>query len=761
MKVAIEREQSQACLGYAERKRLRYKVSKLNIEKLKQNNTLNEIIELVLARQLGKSIEALENYLLTHPQQADMDALISLRDDYRLMADYWQRGFSDPQREQVYDQLLRRMYVLTANMISNWQLTDSPFMKNLHLRPRKNRKDWSMSSVRAAMEDFVGSVAMLQLEKNGNSSKELHQQHWQLMNDLFDYIVTSRQWRQQLADIFLDMLLSPTLSSIDQQMVVSAIMLSALQTFCPQKFRVLAEVYRQSTDERVRQRALVGWVFAACCSDSRAWRLFTDVGDTIASLCEDEQTRSELAELQMQLIYCTEADADTHTIQKEILPDIMNGSNIKMTRQGLVEMDEDGLDDILHPEAAEENMERMEKSMHRMVDMQRQGADIYFGGFSQMKRFAFFSQLSNWFVPFYSQHPDISEIWNNTRGKKFLKAITRMGAFCDSDKYSFVLAFNQVLDRLPQSMLKLIEEGEATAIPMGGEVSEEQQEAPPFMRRLYLQDIYRFYRLFTTRSEFFNPFAYTVFFSHPLLAVPALSSQSLSVARFLLKRHRYAEAVSVLANISEQQRDFQYYMMMGTALQHEPLTSQPTPLSCYRQALQLQPDNERAKAALARALFASQEYEEALEHYNALLEQQPEHRSYQLNAAVCLINLQRSDEALKMLYKLNYLYPDDLSVNRVLAWALTLSGKYEQAEKLFSQLLTEEKPQPADMLNYGYCLWLSGNIEKAIGMFRQFIETQGDDGIDIEKEFMHGSEHELLLQHGITDTDIRLMLDAI
>ena len=128
---------------------------------------------------------------------------------------------------------------------------------------------------------------------------------------------------------------------------------------------------------------------------------------------------------------------------------------------------------------------------------------------------------------------------------------------------------------------------------------------------------------------------------------------------------------------------------------------------------------------------------------------------------MCLINLQRSNEALKMLYKLNYLYPDDQSVNRVLAWAFTLNGKYEQADKLFSQLLAEEKPQPADMLNYGYCLWLSGNIVNAIGMFRQFIGTQGDDDINIEKEFMHGSEHELLLQHGITDTDIRLMLDAI
>ena len=114
-----------------------------------------------------------------------------------------------------------------------------------------------------------------------------------------------------------------------------------------------------------------------------------------------------------------------------------------------------------------------------------------------------------------------------------------------------------------------------------------------------------------------------------------------------------------------------------------------------------------------------------------------------------------------MLYKLNYLYPDDLSVNRVMAWALTLCGKYEQAEKLFCQLLAEEKPLPADMLNYGYCLWLSGNIVTAISMFRQFISSQSDDAIDIEKEFMQGTEHELLLQHGISNTDIRLMLDAL
>ena len=50
-------------------------------------------------------------------------------------------------------------------------------------------------------------------------------------------------------------------------------------------------------------------------------------------------------------------------------------------------------------------MEKLEASMKRMNDMQRQGSDVYFGGFSQMKRFPFFSVVANWFMPFYLHHP--------------------------------------------------------------------------------------------------------------------------------------------------------------------------------------------------------------------------------------------------------------------------------------------------------------------------------------------------------------------
>ena len=53
----------------------------------------------------------------------------------------------------------------------------------------------------------------------------------------------------------------------------------------------------------------------------------------------------------------------------------------------------------------------MEESFQKMAEMQKQGTDIYFGGFSQMKRFPFFNELSNWFVPFYSHHPAVAEVY--------------------------------------------------------------------------------------------------------------------------------------------------------------------------------------------------------------------------------------------------------------------------------------------------------------------------------------------------------------
>ena len=730
--------------------------------KVKNDDFLN-IISLLEERKLGAAISGLENVLLVYPRLGNMDALLAIKNDYSLMLQYWEQGFEDAQRETLYGQLLGRLYALTANLHTYKHMHESTFWLSIYQRPRQAGKDWSLGNVRQQLENFTSETALLELEeqpqRREQTAKTLYEQHLCLMQDLFGYILTSRLWTDGVTSAFESILLSPTVDAIDQQLLVSAIMLSAMQTFDINKFQLLMHVYRNATIEAVRQRALVGWVLAL---DEKKRRLYPELVQMMDEALADEHCCQELTELQMQMVYCMNAAEDQQTIRNEIMPEILNGSNMKVRNGSLIEMDEDSLEDILHSDAAERNMEKMEQSIHRMADMQKQGSDIYFGGFSQMKRFSFFADLSNWFVPFYPQHPSVSHIWNNNKAARFLRILTDAGAFCDSDKYSFVLGFDYVLGHLPANMLKMIENGEASPMPVGGMFSQEEQEQPAFIRRLYLQNLYRFFKLYGNRSEFCDPFVAdkAVFCAQELMSHGKMQAHLLEVSNFLYKRKWHRAAADVMVGIREEGRTFGYYILQGALQQQVYNPSLLAPLACFAEALKLQPDNERALAGYARASFYEKHYEAALEAYERLLAMKPESKNYQLYAAICHSNLEQNEEAEKMLFKLNYLYPDDLTVSGVLAWVLTLNGKYGQADKLFQSLLAVEKPKMTDVLNSGYCHWLAGETSMAITLFRQFCSSPDNEEHDMAHEFF-GKQYQLLRQHGISDVEISMMLDSL
>lgn len=729
-----------------------------------KNKQLNDIQKQIFQGRLGKALSMAQNYVLTFPQQYDTSVLEDLKSSYQLMTEYWHRGAADSRRAEVYQVLLRRLNVFVTNMMIQDRIVHTSSLQLLQKKSDEIRQIISEHLLQTRLEEFVADVAMLELEpeqKRDGKRRQLYREHQQFMDCLFGYILTSDMWPDWQADSFINILLSPTVDTLDQQLIISAVMLSAMNVFDFNRFRVLIQVYGKTTEQSLRQRALVGWVF---CSDSSMVHLYPKMHDMIISLCEDEQVCKELIELQMQIVFCQNAENDRQTIQNDIMPDLMKAGNLHITQLGIEELEEDSMQDILHPDAAEENMERMEQSMHRMIDMQKQGADIYFAGFSQMKRFTFFSDISNWFVPFYSEHPGISHIWQQTKGQRFLHMIMQLGAFCDSDKYSFVLAFDQVLNRLPQQLLQMVEQGEASPMPIGGEVSVEEQKQPAFMRRLYLQNLYRFFLLYIQRSDFINPFDAdnSVFMANLLFRGSRLERQMCEIASFLMKRGRHADARRVLAGV-ESERDVRYYILMGSLLMHEQGRDNEACLSameCYKQALVLQPGYRRALMGYARACFACKNYTEALSAYEQLFAQDAENQGVELNIAVCLTRLNRYEEALKILFKRHYLYPDDNNVARILAWTLTVSGKYEQAIKLYNQLLSGDNRLVADTLNFGYCLWFSGDVAGAVGMFRQYVSQQGDTEFSMEQELME-TERELLYSHGISNTEILLMLDFL
>lgn len=711
---------------------------------------------------LGEALSAAENYVLAYGQHSVSERLGAIRDDYRLMVDYWQRGFQDPQRQRVYQRQLQRLSKLVTDLQISEDIKKRPFVLNAYNRCRASRQDWSLAALRHSLEDYVSEQALLELKPEHTRAEEerlLHERHQQLLSNLFDYVWTSHTWSENTCQTFTELLLSPTVNADDQRLLVSAVTLALLDHFDYYKLRVLMSAYSRSTDEPLRQRALVGWALGL---DSQQLKLWPEAGEMLQQLTADERCRQELKELQMQLVYCLKTEEDTQKVQQEIIPEIIkNNDQFRITRNGIEEIEEDSLEDILHPEASEQRMEKLEATMQRMIDMQRAGSDIYFGGFAQMKRFPFFNDTCNWFMPFTAKHPALREVMAKERHARLLLGLLRRSPFCDSDAYSFALGFHMAVSKLPKSMLEMLDRGELSVI--GEQMGSEDMQQPPFLRRKYLQDLYRFFRLFPSRSIFSNPFdnspsptgndKHLFFFAEPAFAATPLAADMVELAAFLIKQRYRTMALQVLQNCSETQRDERYYLALA-ALQ---ITEQA--VGSYRAVLAINPQNTYAMKGLARALFAIQDYEGALSLYDQLLDIHPDHHRFLLNKAVCLTHLQQYEEALKILYKMNYEQPDDQTVNRVLAWTLVGDGKQEQAAKIYVQLIQEE-PQPDDLQNYAFCRWLAGDIAQAIDLFRRYAAACAEKGLDNVFDFGE-EEMALLHRHGISDVEIRLMRDAL
>ena len=735
-------------------------MKKLSMER---NEALKRVLSQLANGNVGLSLTELQNFFAVYPRpqaQAEMDSLLA---EYQVMSRYWMQGYQDPQLSSNYSQLLQRTYRLYADTSLWRRIGSSPFISTTYSNLLMSSREWSVNNIRQELESFVTDVAMVGLEpanKQLPHREALYARHQQFVNSLFNYIWTSGQWSDAKSKAFEEMLLSPTVDSADQQLMVSALTLSLLNAFDMAKLRTLLNVCRQATDEQVRQRALVGWVMGRNYTLSS---VFPEEQQLVDELLQDEQMVQELTELQLQMIYAMSAEQDHHTIQSEIMPDLLKNNHFRITRNGVEEVEEDSLEDILHPEAEEERMEKVEESFRRMIDMQKQGSDIYFGGFSQMKRFSFFQTIANWFMPFTMYHPDVAVAMKSLHTNRFLQQLLKTGPFCNSDKYSFVLGFSQVLERLPQSMRDMMERGEATM----GELPEEEIQSAAYIRRMYLQDLYRFFRLFPHAAQFDHPFGHSdglehvLFFVSPLFKGSPLEKNFDKVASMLIRRHYNEDAERLLKRFGDAYRDYHYYMMEATVIQRLKGTGaahdkQARLATAYQKAMALKPDSERALLGYARALFGMEQYEEALNVFETLVGKYPEKRSYVLQQTVCLSNLGRFDEALEPLFRLNYETPDDLNVKRVLAWALTGAGKYEQALPLYVQLTTLEESSDEDFLNQGYCFWFSGNPKKAVDSFCHYLENTGQQASCIVK-----NEQTLILQKGISMPEIQMMLSAI
>jgi tetratricopeptide (TPR) repeat protein len=299
------------------------------------------------------------------------------------------------------------------------------------------------------------------------------------------------------------------------------------------------------------------------------------------------------------------------------------------------------------------------------------------------------------------------------------------------------------MEQIPESMRKMLDRGEATM----GEVPMEELTTPAYMRRAYLMDLYRFFRLYPNRQEFENPFAVSSsslgrceFFSKYMFKHSPLEAHKDQIVRLLIRQKLQEPANILLDTYDEDHRSVQYYIWREE----------------YDKALELEPGNERAMRGKARQLFDMGIYDEAEEVYDELLLLHPDDATYLLYKAICQIRMREFDKAQKLLYRLNYENPDDDKVNRVLAWTLLCCHQLEQADKIYQRLTSVEKVYPEDWQNAAYCYWFSGKIDKAIDYFRKYIDAGGEE---VRKRFCF--DLMLLERYNISQPQVKMMEAAV
>lgn len=684
---------------------------------------------------LGDAIA--EVYRLTeHYTVIRRDAFDDIADSYRLMCDYMVKGYDDDRRGELYAQLVRRLHRLVSDMILDARLRLDP--SAAYLSAVRVAGDLGIDGLRERLESFVSDAALLSLEGGGDErAKAIYEERQAVVAKAFNGVVRSAQWSREQAGDVAGLLLSPTIDTADALVLCSAVMLAALFVPDPWKVFALATIYKDAADERLRQRALVGWVLAL---DGGDYSLFPELRALVGSLLGDGDTRGEIMELQMQVVYCMNAERDNETIQKDVMPTLLKNQNFEVTRYGIREKAEDPMDDILHGDETDKRMEEMESTIQRMADMQRQGVDIYFGGFSKMKRFGFFYTLCNWFMPFFLRHPGLEKLSDTMRKSGFLNSLFETGPFCDSDKYSFALGLSSVYDRLPSGIREVLNSGDGMHV-LGDSGSD--TKVPAFIRRMYLQDLYRFFRISDYRKMFRDPFSAAGghLFMDNAVYVPQLHTEAGRVGRFLLKRKLYAEA----GRLSERYydvADVSDVLLRARLMMYRQDYAEAEEL--FGKVLEVSADDRAALRGCALASFYNGHYTGAAELYGRLTELYPDKPLYRLNLAISLINGNKASEGVSTLYELYYKLPDDIDVKRALAWGLLCTKRTEQSMKLYKEILEADSKAAADSLNAGYCAWFNGKLEMAVGLFKDYVRAAEADGAKAAGEKPSHGENKIL-----------------
>jgi len=691
-------------------------------------------------------------------------------DGYKRMLHYVVEGADDPSRLEMMHAFGRQILDCVDCLERELNLVDAPKIYYNTLRYELLQKSESIASLLDGYRKVVADGSIFDFVVSGTHSAkagEVMAEKERLERRIFNRVWTTHPLMTTDVEAVADAFASEALPAYFRAHLVWALTLGGMEFYDENRVLLLAQAYGDSSST-VSAAALIGLLLLMYRGRKRSCS--RKLLNRIAALTDSSEFGKDVRLAYLELAKTIDTDRISRKIREEIVPEML-----KLQPDIKRHMDMTG--EKFDPEEIEENPEWIEKlsksgladKLKEMSEIQEAGGDVMMGTFAHLKSFPFFAEPANWFLPF---HSDYSEFTGANRDllQPVADLMANASFLCDSDKYSFLFTLCHVPAAQRDMMMQQfrahgdqIARIQAASLPGAGERKD------VFAKQV--QNLYRFFKLFRRKGEFYNPFATGMNLAEiePLKELMASIEVLPLVGEFYFSHGYYEPALKVFSTLIEQGYGIgsdQLFQKIGYA--NERLGRFGEAVKYFRKAEMLNSGSDWTLTHLARALMALGRYDEALERWQALDRKGKAKASTALNMGRCLLGLERYDEAVAAFFKVEYLDEKSGKALRPLAWSLLLSGDYEKSGKYYAKIFDGDKILPADHLNAGHLRLAEGRVSQAREHYRSYMTLlrEADPRLE-EHEAFKRLRHDLnqdmpvLIKCGVAPELVPLLLDSI
>ena len=740
-----------------------------------------EIYKLLDDRRLKEGVDSLLDAAAQLDDWQLRSRVETLSTNYKYMLKYIRMGIQDPNMQEVYNKMLGEAYLCADRCEYILHSRKYPELYRPFAERRRPLKD-TLEDIAAAdkyiLREYNG-VDLMDITGDEERAALMHYQR--LMDEIFDSVCFSTEWTQE--DYEAAYTFSQAFMSVDAPWIImiGALTVNLIHYFDPLKFAaVLHFTTSEETPATVTYYGLTSFVLISLIHDRRILMYKTMLKPVLNELTscikingkrnEDYNIDNLIVTIQNLFVTCMNTEKIVKKINEEVLPGMMQTMMTDPARiQRILNGEDDEGEETQEKDRAEwqKKAEKVNEKMQELVGMHSRGADTYFSSFRHLKGQKFFRSPAHWFYKYNDFYLEIADILAKNKPAKgsILYELLNSQSFCDSDKFSFVLA----MESLPQSQLRILLNSNNKNLSVTGLpevfIWEKNEYTPKVEVRNFLQCMYRFFKLWRPGS-LKDPFSMKFKFYNCQTLKQWLNTPE-AICR-LAKTYHFWECWKegedtfclLSRRYNDYELDFESSKMAGYCCERngEPLMG----VLYYGKALDIKKDDLWITKRILAIQLQLEQYNWVMDTFEKLIKLEPDNMETLYSMAITLIKKNEFSKALNALFKIDYIKGYSARVSRGIGWCYLMTADFDKAEENFRKIIDRGQENAGDLMNVGHTHYFRYNMEEAYKWYKASY-----DKLENKKKFFKAFKQDMMTFRTVAGYEVvdstlnSLIMDAL